>query len=155
MTTANQADKRDSGTSLYVGDLHPDVTDAELLDAFSTAGPIGRILVCRDQITERSLGYAFVKFEKEEDAETALGTIDSINGQPIRIMWSAGDGKVFIKNLDKSMDTKALYDIFDAFGNILSCKVICDDHGSCGYGFVLLKLRKQPEMQYTKSMAFY
>ncbi|XP_076084303.1 polyadenylate-binding protein 1-like isoform X2 [Mytilus galloprovincialis] len=139
MTTANQADKRDSGTSLYVGDLHPDVTDAELLDAFSTAGPISRIRVCRDQITERSLGYAFVKFEKEEDAETALGTIDSINGQPIRIMWSAGDGKVFIKNLDKSMDTKALYDIFDAFGNILSCKVICDDHGSCGYGFVLFE----------------
>lgn len=69
MTTVNQASLSDQRTSLYVGDLHPDVTDAELLDAFSTAGPISRILVCRDQITERSLGYAFVKFERKEDGK--------------------------------------------------------------------------------------
>lgn len=70
MTTVSQAGIRDPMTSLYVGELHLDVTDAELLDAFSTAGPISRIRVCRDQITERSLGYAFVKFEKEEDGKS-------------------------------------------------------------------------------------
>ncbi|ELW62457.1 polyadenylate-binding protein 4-like [Tupaia chinensis] len=132
--------------SLYVGDLSADVTEDLLFKKFSTVGPVLSIRICRDLVTRRSLGYAYVNFLQLADAQKALDTMnfDMIKGKSIRLMWSqrdaclrkSGIGNVFIKNLDRSIDNKTLYEHFSAFGKILSSKVMSDDQGSKGYAFV-------------------
>jgi len=134
--------------SLYVGSLHPDVTESLLFELFNQVGPVASIRVCRETITRRSLGYGYVNFHNVQDAERALDTMNftEIKGKACRIMWSqrdpslrkSGVGNVVIHNLAPSVDHKGLYDLFSVFGNILSCTVVEDMETltSKGYGYV-------------------
>ncbi|KAB2030215.1 hypothetical protein ES319_D05G215400v1 [Gossypium barbadense] len=134
-------------TSLYVGDLDASVTDEQLFQTFSQVAQVASVRVCRDLATGRSLGYGYVNYNNPREAARALDLLNftPLNNKPIRIMYSqrdpslrkSGAANIFIKNLDKSIDHKALHDTFSSFGNILSCKIATDGFGqSKGYGFV-------------------
>lgn len=127
-----------------MGDLDKDVTERDLYNLFSTIGAVSSVRVCTDSVSRRSLGYAYVNFVDTSSAEKAMDTLNytPLKNQPIRIMWSqrdpslrrSGTGNVFIKNLDRSVDTKALNDTFSQFGKILSCKVAIEGDGNSKVG---------------------
>jgi RNA recognition motif-containing protein len=72
-------------TKVFVGNLSFKTKEAELADEFSTAGKV----ITANIITRgyRSLGYGFVEFETNEDAQNALNTLNkkNINGREINV----------------------------------------------------------------------
>ncbi|XP_065050360.1 polyadenylate-binding protein 2-like [Musa acuminata AAA Group] len=83
----------------------------------------------------------------KENPTTALEVLNfmPLNNKPIRILDSNRDpsmhrngaANIFVKNLDKAICNGQLFDIFSAFGRIVSCTIAKDASGqSKGYGFV-------------------
>ena len=91
------------------GDLESAVSESQLYELFFTVGPVVSVRICRDVITRRSLGYAYVNFQQPADAGRAMELLNHsvLNNTPIRIASSqrdpslrkSGAGNVFIKNL--------------------------------------------------------
>ncbi|CAB3410381.1 unnamed protein product [Caenorhabditis bovis] len=132
--------------SLYVGDLDPKVTEALLFEKFSRAGQILSIRVCRDRNLRTSLGYAYINFRDHESADRAMDTLnfEPMFGKPMRIMWSIRDpmyrrhtrSNIFIRNLGRTVDSKAVHDTFSLLGQIMSCKVSTNNGKNLGHAFV-------------------
>jgi len=134
-------------SSLYVGDLAPDVNEAKLFEHFREVGHVASVRVCRHAMTRRSLGYGYVNYHNPADAERAIEELNhsTLSSRPCRVMWSQRDpstrksnsNNIFIKNLDKTIDNKELHATFEQFGKVLSAKIVTDGEGnSKGFGFV-------------------
>ncbi|XP_010505212.1 PREDICTED: polyadenylate-binding protein 7-like isoform X1 [Camelina sativa] len=133
--------------SLYVGDLHPSVTEGTLYNAFAEFKSLSSVRLCKDASTGRSLCYGYANFLSRQDAYHAIEKKNHsmLNGKMIRVMWSVresdarknGVGNVFVKNLPESVNNAGLQGMFKTFGDIVSCKIATFEDGkSRGYGFV-------------------
>ena len=65
-------------SSLYVGDLHTDITEVLLFEKFSGAGPVLSVRVCRDMISRPLLSYAYVNFQRPADGMYCIRMFTSL-----------------------------------------------------------------------------
>ncbi|RZC77238.1 hypothetical protein C5167_001419 [Papaver somniferum] len=81
------------GASLYVGDLHVDVTEDELYAAFNVIDDLVSVRVCKDSVSSVSLGYGYVNYISTDSANLAIEKLNHtpLRGQMIRVMWSRRD----------------------------------------------------------------
>lgn len=92
-SSSSHNNSQESGEiSVFVGDLAPNVTEADLFEAFiARYASTSHVKVVYDPVTGVSKGYAFVKFGNREDQQRALQEMTGtfVKGRAIRV-GSAG-----------------------------------------------------------------
>ncbi|KAJ4784494.1 hypothetical protein LUZ62_035740 [Rhynchospora pubera] len=76
-TATTGASASGGGRKVYVGNLHPNITEDQIRQVFESFGPVELVQLPHDQVTGLCKGFAFVQFAKMEDAKAAL----TLNGQ--------------------------------------------------------------------------
>ncbi|KAF3521419.1 hypothetical protein F2Q69_00046583 [Brassica cretica] len=121
-------------TSLYVGDLDQTVTDSQLFEAFSQAGQVVSVRVCRDMTTRRSLGYGYI--------QNANGGV-AVSGAAAAAVGAAQQGttSLYVGDLDQTVTDSQLFEAFSQAGQVVSVRVCRDmtTRRSLGYGYNLDK----------------
>lgn len=86
----------DDQTSLFVGDLAPDLTEAILYNAFQTKYPnqIKQAKIMIDPSTNNSKGFGFIRFTTLQTQQQALKEMNGVNigGRPIRLALASRGG---------------------------------------------------------------
>lgn len=141
-------EQRNQEATVYVGNLDEKINEELLWELMLQMGPVVNVHIPKDKVSGKHLGYGFVEYRGEEDAEYAMKVMNMIKlyGKPLKINKASQDKKVidvganiFIGNLDPEVDEKLLYDTFSAFGGITQTPKLMldpDTGASKGYGFV-------------------
>lgn len=67
---------KDEANTIRVTNLPEDIQDNDVKDLFAQFGRISRIFLARDKFTGHSKGFAFVSFDRREDAQKAVLTVN-------------------------------------------------------------------------------
>lgn len=150
--------EQDKDSTVYVGNLAEQTTDAIIWELMIQAGPVVNVHLPKDRVTQTHQGYGFVEFASEEDADYAVKIMNQIRlwGKPIRVNKASADkrgggtegsglgggagvgAELFVGNLDSMVEEKMLFETFSRFGALVAPpKVARDDSNiSKGYGFI-------------------
>ena len=141
-------EQRNQEATVYIGNLDEKVSEELLWELMLQAGPVVNVHMPKDKVSGVLLGYGFVEFRSEEDAEYAMKIMNMIKlfGKPMKLNRASQDKKqfdvganIFVGNLDREVDEKLLYDTFSAFGGITQTPKVSRDTDtgeSKGFGFV-------------------
>lgn len=104
--------------SVFVGELPIDVSEAELNELFASFEPV-QCIVKRAKGTRVPLGYGFVEFRTEAEAEAVVNLPKVLlRGKEIRVSWAHRNCTLHIKNILASITEGDLNDAFKVFGEL-------------------------------------
>eukprot|EP00890_Picochlorum_soloecismus_P006547 jgi/Picsp_1/717/NSC_04206-R1_nucleolysin tiar-like len=155
----NVAKRHDTNKStLYLGNLHPFVTDLVLQGVFAGLEGITELKVIKDKATGVSAGYGFARFLDREYAQIALARVKgcSMFGQQMKVNWALQKEKedelgnhyhIFVGDLSQEVTDNILLKAFSACPGCSDARVMWDHATgrSRGYGFVSFESKEQAQ----------
>ncbi|CAI9100767.1 OLC1v1037934C1 [Oldenlandia corymbosa var. corymbosa] len=146
----------DSSTcrSVYVGNIHPQVTEPLLQEVFSSTGPLEGCKLIRKEKSS----YGFVDYFDRRSAALAIVTLNGrqLFGQPIKVNWAYANAQredttnhfnIFVGDLSPEVTDATLFACFSVYPSISDARVMWDQKTGRSRGFGFVSFRSQQEAQ--------
>ncbi|KAH6817250.1 oligouridylate binding protein 1B [Perilla frutescens var. frutescens] len=146
----------DSSTcrSVYVGNIHPQVTEPLLQEVFSATGPLeGCKLIRKDKSS-----YGFVDYFDRRSAALSIVTLNGrhLFGQPIKVNWAYASAQredtsshfnIFVGDLSPEVTDATLFACFSVYPTCSDARVMWDQKTGRSRGFGFVSFRSQQDAQ--------
>ena len=73
--------------NIYVGNLHYNLEESQLRDAFAQYGEVESVKIIIDKFTDRSKGFGFVEMPNEAEGKAAIEALEGsdLEGRNMRV----------------------------------------------------------------------
>ncbi|XP_076908241.1 oligouridylate-binding protein 1-like [Bidens hawaiensis] len=140
--------------SVYVGSIHPQVTEPLLEEIFSSTGALeGCKLIRKDKSS-----YGFVDYFDRRFAALAIVTLNGrhLFGQPIKVNWAyassqredtSGHFNIFVGDLSPEVTDATLFSCFSIYPTCSDARVMWDQKTGRSRGFGFVSFRNQQDAE--------
>uniref|UniRef100_A0A1B0C2R5 RRM domain-containing protein n=2 Tax=Nemorhina TaxID=44051 RepID=A0A1B0C2R5_9MUSC len=159
---SNNNNDNEPKTNLIVNYLPQTMSQEDIRALFVSFGEVESCKLIRDKVTGQSLGYGFVNYVKQEDAEKAISSLNGLRLQNKTIKVSIArpssesikGANLYVSGLPKNMTQPDLEGLFSPYGKIITSRILSDnitgsgphDQGlSKGVGFIRFDQRHEAD----------
>ncbi|CAH9115941.1 unnamed protein product [Cuscuta europaea] len=140
--------------SVYVGNIHPQVTELLLQEVFSSTG----LLEGCKLIRKEKSSYGFVDYYDRNAAALAILSLNGrqLFGQPIKVNWAYASAQredtsshfnIFVGDLSPEVTDATLYACFSVYRSCSDARVMWDQKSGRSRGFGFVSFRDQQDAQ--------
>ncbi|CAK9324772.1 unnamed protein product [Citrullus colocynthis] len=140
--------------SVYVGNIHIQVTEPLLQEVFGSIGPVEGCKLVRKEKSS----YGFVHYFDRRSAALAILSLNGrhLFGQPIKVNWAyassqredtSGHFNIFVGDLSPEVTDAMLFACFSAYSSCSDARVMWDQKTGRSRGFGFVSFRNQQEAQ--------
>ncbi|XP_073299249.1 oligouridylate-binding protein 1C-like isoform X1 [Primulina huaijiensis] len=140
--------------SVYVGNIHTQVTEPLIQEVFASTGPVeGCKLIRKDKSS-----YGFIHYFDRRSAALAIINLNGrhLFGQPIKVNWAYASGQredtsghynIFVGDLSPEVTDAMLFACFSVYPSCSDARVMWDQKTGRSRGFGFVSFRNQLEAQ--------
>ncbi|GMI82160.1 oligouridylate binding protein 1B [Hibiscus trionum] len=140
--------------SVYVGNIHSQVTEPLLQEVFASTGPVEGCKLIRKEKSS----YGFIHYFDRRSAALAIFSLNGrhLFGQPIKVNWAYASGQredtsdhfnIFVGDLSPEVTDAMLYACFSVYQSCSDARVMWDQKTGRSRGFGFVSFRNQQDAQ--------
>lgn len=140
--------------SVYVGNIHTQVTEPLIQEVFSSTGPVEGCKLIRKEKSS----YGFIHYFDRRSAALAILSLNGrhLFGQPIKVNWAYASGQredtsshynIFVGDLSPEVTDAMLFACFSVYPSCSDARVMWDQKTGRSRGFGFVSFRNQQDAQ--------